>query len=37
MKEIEANKKAWGLLSEDHYNHFKKNFEANNYILIQWY
>ena len=24
MKEIEANKKAWGLLSKDHYEHFKE-------------
>ena len=24
MNEIEANKKAWGLLSKDHYEHFKK-------------
>jgi tRNA/tmRNA/rRNA uracil-C5-methylase (TrmA/RlmC/RlmD family) len=26
MKEIEANKAAWGLLSKDHYEHFKKSF-----------
>ena len=25
MKEIDANKAAWGLLSKDHYEHFKKN------------
>lgn len=33
MKEIEANKKAWGLVSKDHYKHFKKRFEEDNYFL----
>lgn len=28
MKEIEANKKAWGLIAEDHYNAFKKRLET---------
>lgn len=33
MNQIEANKHAWGLLSEDHYNHFKKIMQENNYHL----
>ena len=30
MKEIEANKSAWGLLSKDHYEHFKKSLKEGN-------
>jgi 2-polyprenyl-3-methyl-5-hydroxy-6-metoxy-1,4-benzoquinol methylase len=33
MKEVEANKKAWGLLSRDHYEHFKKSLKEKNSIL----
>lgn len=33
MNKIEANKHAWGLLSEDHYNHFKTKFSENSYDL----
>jgi SAM-dependent methyltransferase len=33
MKEVEANKKAWGLLSKDHYEHFKKSLKEKNSIL----
>ena len=33
MKEIEANKVAWGLLSKEHYEHFKKRLEENNATL----
>lgn len=37
MKEVEANKKAWGLLAADHYNHFKKilneNYKINDIIM----
>ncbi|TCT16217.1 methyltransferase family protein [Natranaerovirga pectinivora] len=33
MKEIESNKKAWSLVSEDHYNHYKKSFEENSYLF----
>lgn len=33
MDKVEKNKKAWGLLSEDHYNHFKRQFEEANYIF----
>jgi SAM-dependent methyltransferase len=29
MKEVEANKIAWGLLSQDHYEHFKKRLQEN--------
>ena len=37
MKEIESNKHAWGQISEDHYNHFKKamlegSHKLNKYI-----
>jgi len=31
MKEIEANKAAWRLLSEEHYNHLVKSFKENKY------
>ncbi|OCL25184.1 methyltransferase type 11 [Orenia metallireducens] len=31
MNKIEENKKAWGLVSKDHYQHFKKQFEENSY------
>ena len=31
MKEIEANKTAWGLLSQDHYNYLKKAFQKGEY------
>jgi len=30
MKEVEANKAAWGLLSKDHYEHFKKSLQDGN-------
>jgi 2-polyprenyl-3-methyl-5-hydroxy-6-metoxy-1,4-benzoquinol methylase len=33
MKEIEANKAAWGLLSKDHYEHFKRSLQEGNYRL----
>ncbi|WP_026478551.1 class I SAM-dependent methyltransferase [Alkaliphilus transvaalensis] len=33
MNQIEANKHAWGLLSEDHYHHFKKRFLEDSYRL----
>lgn len=33
MKEIEDNLKAWGTLSLDHYNHFKKQFETDTYVF----
>ncbi|MBU0996427.1 MAG: class I SAM-dependent methyltransferase [Firmicutes bacterium] len=33
MKEIEQNKKAWNLISEDHYHHFKKVLEEKSYEL----
>lgn len=33
MNKIDANKHAWGLLSEDHYNHYKKKFTENSYNL----
>jgi SAM-dependent methyltransferase len=33
MKEIDANKAAWGLLSKDHYEHFKESFHKGNYRL----
>jgi SAM-dependent methyltransferase len=33
MKEIETNKSAWGLLSKDHYEHFKKLFQEGNHRL----
>ena len=40
MKEIETNKKAWGKLSKDHYEHYKKiilsgNFQLNPTILAE--
>ena len=31
MNKVEMNKRAWGLLSEDHYRHFQRQFEENNY------
>lgn len=31
MNKIEENKKAWGLVSKDHYQHFKKQFEEDSY------
>jgi SAM-dependent methyltransferase len=31
VKEIEANKQAWGMLSEDHYRHFKKQLKEGSY------
>ena len=31
MKEVEDNKLAWGTLSLDHYNHYKKLFETDAY------
>ncbi|MFW6287580.1 MAG: class I SAM-dependent methyltransferase [bacterium] len=31
MYEIDANKKAWSLLSKDHYEHYKKILEENRY------
>ncbi|QQO09990.1 class I SAM-dependent methyltransferase [Breznakiella homolactica] len=33
MKEIESNKTAWGLLSKDHYEHFKKVLMENESLL----
>jgi len=30
MKEVEANKAAWGLLSKDHYEYFKKSLQEGN-------
>lgn len=33
MKEIEANKKAWGLLAKDHYHNFKKALEQEESLL----
>lgn len=33
MNKIESNKKAWSLLSEDHYKHFKKQFEEDSYLF----
>jgi SAM-dependent methyltransferase len=33
MFEIEANKEAWGLLSKDHYLHFKRCLEDTNFKL----
>jgi SAM-dependent methyltransferase len=33
MKEIEANKSAWALLSQDHYNYVKKAILDNNFYL----
>jgi len=33
MKEIEANKIAWGSLAKDHYEHFKKLLQENNSLL----
>ena len=29
MDKVEANKKAWGLLAEDHYSNYKRQFETN--------
>lgn len=31
MDKVEQNKKAWGLLSEDHYHHYKRQFEEDKY------
>ena len=31
MNKVEQNKKAWGLLAEDHYNHFRTQFVENRY------
>ena len=41
MKEIEANKRAWAQLSREHYETFKKAYEAGEYALpadqaLQW-
>lgn len=33
MGKIDQNKKAWGLLAEDHYNHYKKQFEEHRHQL----
>ncbi|WP_255948387.1 hypothetical protein [Brucepastera parasyntrophica] len=33
MKEIEANMKAWSLLAEDHYKHFKKSLQERDSVL----
>lgn len=33
MYKIEENKKAWSLVSKDHYQHFKKQFKENSYIF----
>ena len=33
MKEIEANKRAWAQLSREHYETFKKAYEAGEYAL----
>jgi SAM-dependent methyltransferase len=33
MKEIDANKTAWGLLSKDHYEHFKKLLQEGKHQL----
>ena len=33
MKEVEANKIAWGLLSKDHYEHFKKSLLEKKSLL----
>lgn len=33
MKEIDANKKAWGLLAQDHYMHFKKKLASEDFVL----
>ena len=31
MNKIEANKKAWGQIARDHYEHYKKQFQNENY------
>ncbi len=31
MSKVEENKKAWGLLSENHYHHYKQQFQENRY------
>jgi SAM-dependent methyltransferase len=33
MKEIEANKKAWGLLAKDHYAHYKRRLEEASFLI----
>jgi SAM-dependent methyltransferase len=33
MKEVEANKKAWGLLAQDHYLHFKNKLVSKDFVL----
>ena len=35
MKEIEANKAAWGLLSKDHFNYCKKALQENRHFLSE--
>lgn len=31
MSKVEQNKKAWSLLAEDHYNHYKTQFQKDTY------
>ena len=33
MNKVEENKKAWGLISQEHYKHFKKQFKEQKYSL----
>lgn len=33
MSKVEQNKKAWSLLAEDHYNHFKEQFQEGTYYF----
>jgi len=33
MNEVEVNKEAWGLLSKDHYKHYKKELLENRHFL----
>jgi hypothetical protein len=35
MKEVGANKTAWGLLSKDHYKYCKKALEEKSLILVK--
>ena len=33
MNEVEVNKEAWGLLSKDHYEHYKKELLENKHFF----
>ena len=35
MKEVEANKASWGMLSQGHYEHFKKAIQENGHNFSQ--